>query len=42
MRAVTARAYMLLAEVIAGLALLNIATEAIKDYLRQAAMLLQR
>lgn len=42
MRAVTARAYILLVEVIAGYALLSVTTEAIKDYLRQAAMLLHR
>jgi len=41
-RAVTARAYLLLVEVIAGFVLLNVTTEAIKNYLRQAALLLQR
>jgi len=41
-RAVTARAYILLVEVIAGLVLLNMTTEAIKNTLRQAALLLQR
>lgn len=42
MRAVATRAYILLVEVIAGLILLNMTTEVVKNYLRQAAMLLQR
>lgn len=42
MRAVTARATILLVEVIAGFVLLSVTTEAIKNTLRQAAMLLQR